>query len=116
MLPVFRMKKLCLTLAPCLVAVACGQQRAGADPQVRQRSAMVATQIEERGVAAEKVLAAMRKVPRHLFVPQELQRRAYHDSALPIGHGQTISHPFIVAFMTAALDLKGHEKVLEIGT
>lgn len=77
---------------------------------------MVEVQIRVRGVNDDRVLAAMRKVPRHLFVPAELQPFAYGDEPLPIGEGQTISQPYIVAYMTAALELKGGEKVLEVGT
>lgn len=62
------------------------------------------------------VLAAMSRVPRHLFVPQRLRSSAYDDNPLPIGHGQTISQPYIVALMTSALELKGNDTVLEIGT
>ncbi len=115
MVPVFRMKMLVPTLAVSLVAVACGEKLV-ADLQARRRAAMVATQIEERGVTDARVLAAMRKVSRQDFVPPDMKDRAYVDSPLPIGHGQTISQPYIVAFMTAALNLKGNEKVLEIGT
>lgn len=81
----------------------------------RARDAMVASQIVVRGVRDAKTLAAMRSVPRHLFVPPELTRSAYDDRPLPIGHGQTISQPYIVAFMTEALGLKGGETVLEVG-
>jgi len=81
-----------------------------------RRSAMVATQIETRGIKDRRVIAALRRVPRHLFVPEGLRHRAYDDEPLPIGEGQTISQPYIVAYMTEALDLKGDEKVLEIGT
>ncbi|MGB7295951.1 MAG: protein-L-isoaspartate(D-aspartate) O-methyltransferase [Candidatus Aminicenantales bacterium] len=91
----------------------------GSDPEAEfksQREYMVEAQIRARGVSDERVLAAMRKVPRHLFVPPELQRFAYGDEPLPIGEGQTISQPYIVAYMTAALELKGVEKVLEVGT
>jgi len=77
---------------------------------------MVARQIEERGVRDARTLAAMRKVPRHLFVPAALAGDAYGDHALPIGHGQTISQPYVVAFMTEALGLRGGESVLEVGT
>ena len=77
---------------------------------------MVSEQIEARGVLDERVLAAMRSVPRHRFVPSSFQDAAYADRPLPIGHEQTISQPYIVAFMTAALELDGGEKVLEIGT
>jgi protein-L-isoaspartate(D-aspartate) O-methyltransferase len=81
-----------------------------------QRMRMVATQIEARGVTAETVLEAMRSVPRHVFVPPEYHARAYDDAPLPIGHGQTISQPFIVAYMTEALELQSTDRVLEIGT
>lgn len=87
-----------------------------ADEYTALRSAMVAVQIEARGIKDAKVLDAMGRVPRHLFVPDELRGRAYDDEPLPIGEGQTISQPYIVAYMTEALGLKGHEKVLEVGT
>ncbi|MCA9751935.1 MAG: protein-L-isoaspartate O-methyltransferase, partial [Gemmatimonadetes bacterium] len=77
---------------------------------------MVARQLEERGIHDEKVLAAMRRVPRHRFVDAALRSRAYGDHALPIGSGQTISQPFMVALMTQSLLLRGGEKILEIGT
>jgi protein-L-isoaspartate(D-aspartate) O-methyltransferase len=77
---------------------------------------MVREQIESRGVRDRPTLATMRKVPRHLFVPAELVAQAYEDHPLPIGHGQTISQPYIVAFMTEALGLDGGETVLEVGT
>ncbi|WP_425263978.1 protein-L-isoaspartate(D-aspartate) O-methyltransferase [Thermosulfurimonas dismutans] len=77
---------------------------------------MVQTQIAARGIRDERVLSAMRKVPRHFFVEEALRDQAYADHPLPIGEGQTISQPYIVAFMTEALELKGHEKVLEVGT
>jgi protein-L-isoaspartate(D-aspartate) O-methyltransferase len=80
------------------------------------RTVMVKNQIEFRGISNERVLSAMRKVPRHLFVPDRLQNQAYNDEPLPIGHGQTISQPYIVAYMTEQLDLDGDELVLEIGT
>jgi len=86
------------------------------DRYVSQREKMVDKQIKARGVKDKAVLAVMRKVPRHLFVPPEMVNSAYDDSPLPIGHGQTISQPYIVAYMTEALALKGGEKVLEIGT
>jgi protein-L-isoaspartate(D-aspartate) O-methyltransferase len=82
----------------------------------REREAMVAEQIAARGVRDAKTLAAMRDVPRHLFVPRDLRRDAYGDHPLAIGHEQTISQPYIVAFMTAALGLRGGETVLEVGT
>ncbi|HUU00716.1 MAG TPA: protein-L-isoaspartate(D-aspartate) O-methyltransferase [Myxococcota bacterium] len=81
-----------------------------------QRLQMVARQIEARGVRDPRVLAAMRKVPRHMFVPQASLPAAYEDRPLPIGQGQTISQPYMVATMTEALELRGDERVLEIGT
>ncbi|QER42198.1 protein-L-isoaspartate(D-aspartate) O-methyltransferase [Thermodesulfobacterium sp. TA1] len=80
------------------------------------REKMVKSQIIARGIKDEKVLRAMLKVPRHLFVEEALRDQAYGDFPLPIGKGQTISQPYIVAFMTEALELKGKERVLEIGT
>ncbi len=82
----------------------------------QQRLRMVATQIERRGIKNERVLDTMRKVPRHLFVPLGERRSSYADGPLPIGHGQTISQPYIVAFMTELLDPKPDHKVLEVGT
>lgn len=81
-----------------------------------QREQMVATQIETRGVRDAGVLAAMREVPREVFVPAELAEFAYRDSPLPIECGQTISQPYIVALMAAALQLSPRDRVLEIGT
>jgi protein-L-isoaspartate(D-aspartate) O-methyltransferase len=81
-----------------------------------QRAGMVERQLRRRGILDERVLAAMAEVPRELFVPEHERRRAYNDSALPIGHGQTISQPWIVAAIAQALALEGTEKVLEIGT
>ena len=80
------------------------------------RRQMLQKQIIARGIKDEMVLTAMRKVPRHKFVPPGLQRLAYRDSPLPIGHGQTISQPYIVALMTEFAQLKPEDKVLEIGT
>ncbi len=80
------------------------------------RDAMVRTQLVQRGIRDERVLAAMRKVPRHLFVPEAIRQRAYDDMALSIGEGQTISQPYMVAIMTELLELTGSERVLEIGT
>ena len=80
------------------------------------RHRMVTEQIIARGVQNERVLEAMRRVPRHWFVPEEYANIAYSDSPLPIGHGQTISQPYIVALMTELLELDGEENVLEVGT
>ena len=86
-------------------------------PETREaRERMVQEQIVARGIRDPRVLEALRKVPRHRFVPPEMQPSAYEDSALPIGGGQTISQPYVVAFMTEALELKPQDRVLEIGT
>ncbi len=87
-----------------------------ADPYVAIRERMVQRHLVERGIKSERVLAAFRTVPRHLFVPDEYQRLAYEDVAIAIGEAQTITPPYDVAFMTEALDPKPTEKVLEIGT
>jgi protein-L-isoaspartate(D-aspartate) O-methyltransferase len=84
--------------------------------QRRQRLQMVEQQIRSRGVTSAPVLAAMEQVPRHLFVPDSERGQAYEDHPLPIGGGQTISQPYIVAVMTELLDLPPRSKVLEIGT
>ena len=81
-----------------------------------KRMEMVESQIYARGVEDRSILKAMRKVPRHVFVPSDYSESAYADRPLPIGHGQTISQPYMVAVMTEALRLKGQEKVLEVGT
>jgi protein-L-isoaspartate(D-aspartate) O-methyltransferase len=80
------------------------------------RQDMVEKQIEGRGIRDPGVLQAMRKVARHIFVPEEMKPYSYADEPLPIGDGQTISQPYIVAYMTEVLELKGDEKVLEVGT
>jgi protein-L-isoaspartate(D-aspartate) O-methyltransferase len=82
----------------------------------KERERMVRTQLASRGIKDQKVLDAMRKVPRHLFVPESMLSNAYCDEPLPIGEGQTISQPYIVAYMTEALSLKREDRVLEIGT
>jgi len=87
-----------------------------ADPMQKKRNDMVELQIAARGIRDPRVLEAMRVVPRHLFVPPAEAASAYDDRPLPIGSGQTISQPYVVAFMAEQLRLKGTEKVLEIGT
>lgn len=82
----------------------------------KERKRMVEEQIEARGVVDKRVLRAMETVPRHLFVPENMRAYSYLDTPLPIGSGQTISQPYIVAFMTELLTLKEGDKVLEIGT
>jgi protein-L-isoaspartate(D-aspartate) O-methyltransferase len=86
------------------------------DRYAKQRKKMVDSQIRSRGVRDERVLRAMEKIPRHLFIDEGLIDQAYNDNPLPIGEKQTISQPYIVALMTEALELKGREKVLELGT
>lgn len=85
------------------------------DERTEERSRMVETQIAARGVKDERVLSAMRSVPRHLFVPAAYRDVAYSDCPLPIGRGQTISQPYIVAVMTELLAVKPEDRVLEIG-
>jgi len=86
------------------------------DRYEKQRKKMVDAQIRSRGIRDARVLRAMEKIPRHLFVDEGLIDQAYNDSPLPIGEKQTISQPYIVALMTEALELAGREKVLELGT
>jgi protein-L-isoaspartate(D-aspartate) O-methyltransferase len=108
-----------LALAGCLLAAGCT-----AEPSAGQRAAdwearrtrMIDSQLRARGIADKRVLDAMQKVPRHLFVPEEYRSRAYDDSPLPIGHDQTISQPYIVGYMSEALELRPTDRVLEIGT
>src|SRR5215211_7230710 len=90
--------------------------RSGTTSTEDQRARMVASQLRGRGIEDERVLAAMGEVPRELFLPEPERRRAYRDGAVPIGEGQTMSQPWIVACMTALLELKGPETVLEVGT
>ena len=110
-----------ITLAALFPLFSCRSGGEDKDPEATDRSfalmreRMVAAQIESRGVRDPRVLAAMRKVPRHLFVPEASRGEAYEDHPLPIGEGQTISQPYIVALMSELLDLDGSEKVLEIG-
>ena len=99
-------------LFPVGLAVQHGEQDRLAD----QRAEMVRKQIRERGIEQRNVLAAMLAVPRHKLVPAELIGSAYDDRPLPIGHGQTISQPYIVALMTELLELRPEDRVLEVGT
>src|SRR5919202_1671120 len=86
------------------------------DPFAGKRARMVERQLRRRGIEDERVLKAMEEVPRERFVPEEERGRAYRDGALLIGEGQTISQPWIVACMAALLELRGDERVLEVGT
>lgn len=107
------------TAAPliCLVVLLLSQTFSeGADPYALKRQQMVQNDIRGRDVKEPQVLSAMDNVPRHLFVPHGYRDRAYEDHPLPIGEGQTISQPYVVALMTEALKLKGDDRVLEIGT
>ncbi|MCC6751193.1 MAG: protein-L-isoaspartate(D-aspartate) O-methyltransferase [Deltaproteobacteria bacterium] len=97
-------------------SLACYDGKAAPPDRAADRATMVVQQVEARGVTDRRVLAAMRKVPRHLFVPPAVQDRAYGDHPLPIGEDQTISQPYVVAYMTEALRLKPHHRALEIGT
>ena len=83
---------------------------------IKRADRMVVTQIVARGVRDADVIRVMKETPRHLFVPESNRSMAYNDTPLPIGEGQTISQPYIVAFMTEVLDLKPDDRVLEIGT
>jgi protein-L-isoaspartate(D-aspartate) O-methyltransferase len=97
--------------------MACGAiETNGQDNTQAMRERMVDTQLRSRDVQDAAVLRAMRRVPRHLFVPDDMRPNAYDDRPLPIGRGQTISQPYIVAYMTQALQLQPSHKVLEIGT
>ncbi|MBM3243618.1 MAG: protein-L-isoaspartate(D-aspartate) O-methyltransferase [Candidatus Omnitrophica bacterium] len=103
----------CTLLTSAMVKVCNASEE---DIFVLNRERMVKGQIESRGIKDKRVLAAMGKIKRHLFVPPKIRTQAYNDNPLPIGMGQTISQPYIVALMTELLELKGDERVLEIGT
>ena len=106
--------------APAAAAAPAGvraeQKSAKVDAYAEERRRMVERQVQARGIQDRSELGAMRRVPRHRFVPAEFARRAYEDTPLPIGHGQTISQPYIVAYMTEAARVTKKDKVLEIGT
>jgi len=101
-------------LAP--IALLCCVTTAAAQNYSAPRNRMVETQIQRRGIEDEAVLRAMRTVPRHLFVPERYVQRAYEDRPLPIGYGQTISQPYIVAYMTELVRPRPGQRILEIGT
>jgi protein-L-isoaspartate(D-aspartate) O-methyltransferase len=105
----------CVLLA-AVAATGCGQQVPAASDFAAQRQRMVDQQLKPRGINDERVLAAMAKVPREEFVPAEERADAYQDGPLPIGYDQTISQPYIVAFMTEQLRPKSGDRVLEIGS
>lgn len=93
-----------------------GKARSSSTDYDKEREHMVESQLVRRGIKDRRVLDAMRQVPRHLFIPKDMRDLAYCDGPLPIGQGQTISQPYIVALMTELLELTGQEKVLELGT
>ncbi|MBE9514218.1 MAG: protein-L-isoaspartate(D-aspartate) O-methyltransferase [Chloroflexi bacterium] len=93
-----------------------GKARSSSTDYDKEREHMVESQLMRRGIKDRRVLDAMRQVPRHLFIPKDMRDLAYCDGPLPIGQGQTISQPYIVALMTELLELTGQEKVLELGT
>ena len=99
-----------------LMAALVTESSAQTDPYLQRRLQRVEEQIERRGVTRPSVVDAMKRVPRHMFMPEALREEAYDDGPQPIGDGQTISQPYIVALMTELLELSGDEKVLEIGT
>jgi len=99
-----------------LILILCLSAFLQEDPYVRDRERMVRTQIEMRGIKDQVTLSSMKKVQRHLFVPKDLRDNAYDDRPLPIGYGQTISQPFIVAYMTEIIRPDKNSKMLEIGT
>ena len=105
-----------LLIVALLAATGCHQKAASTSAFAAERQRMVQEQLMPRGVHDERVLAAMSKVPREEFVPDNLRDKSYSDNALPIGHDQTISQPFIVAFMTEQLRPQPTDRVLEIGT
>jgi protein-L-isoaspartate(D-aspartate) O-methyltransferase len=106
----------CIALVLGTLFMAWDHSRAQGDPYLQKRAAMVRDQIEREGVSDPRVLAAMRDVPRHLFVSPSFRAKAYEPYPLPIGEGQTISQPYIVGFMTQILRLKETDRVLEVGT
>ena len=111
------MKRICLFILLFFLPDLILADIIGDRPQFRlAREKMVTDQIRARGITDPQTLAAMTEVPRHLFVPKSLQHQAYSDRPLPIGEGQTISQPYVVALMTESLKLSGDTRVLEIGT
>lgn len=109
-------RRIVIVLVTALLCAAASPLARQADPTVELRLAMVRDQIEREGISDSRVLEAMRAVPRHLLVPPEYRPMAYEPRPLPIGEGQTISQPYVVAFMTQILRLKPGDRVLEVGT
>ena len=112
-----RISQIFLLAAVALIALSsCHKAVTSTSEFVAERQKMIEEQLKPRGIKDERVLAAMAKVPREEFVSEKLRDQSYSDNALPIGHDQTISQPFIVAYMTEQLHLKPSDRVLEIGT
>ncbi|TET42177.1 MAG: protein-L-isoaspartate(D-aspartate) O-methyltransferase [Elusimicrobia bacterium] len=114
-----RKKVVLFLIVSCLMVLNCCRKKevkVNYKELEKERKVMVVEQIEKRGVKDKRVLEAMERVLRHEFVPEKYRAFAYEDSPLPIGEGQTISQPYIVALMTECLNLEGEEKVLEVGT
>jgi len=107
--------RLLAALGSIALLTVCSQTRAVTSEEEARR-VMIERQLVRRGIRDPRVLEAMRRVPRHEFVPDELRAIAYEDGPLPIGGGQTISQPFIVAYMAEVLGLRGNERVLEVGS
>jgi protein-L-isoaspartate(D-aspartate) O-methyltransferase len=114
--------RLCILLAACALLVSCAEASSPtltplpSDPFAADRDKLVESGVIGYGIQDPEVIRAMRSVPRHRFVPAEYQDQAYENHPLPIGYGQTISQPYIVALMTEALELEPGDRVLEIGT
>ena len=111
-----RLRRIVIACAAGLIGFAAPPGARPEDPYLEKRLAMVRDQIEGEGISDPRVLAAMREVPRHLLVPLEYRSRAYEPRPLPIGEGQTISQPYVVAFMTEILRLGPGDRLLEVGT
>src|SRR5260370_14203332 len=111
-----RISQLLLGAALVVASIGCHHGPTTSSEFATDRQKMVEEQLKPRGIRDERVLAAMAKVPREEFVPENMRGQSYADSALPIGHDQTISQPFIVAYMTEQLRLQPTDRVLEIGT
>src|SRR5438552_18216319 len=108
--------RLLLVVATLSVFASCGRAQTVVTDYAAQRQEMVKEQIVMRGILDERVLAALRKVPREQFVPEDVRAESYTDGPLPIGYGQTISQPYVVGFMTEKLQPQPKDRVLEIGT
>jgi len=111
-----RIKKIGITTYIMIAVILSYNTFAGGDMYTEKRKDMVESQIKRRGIADERVLEAMNKVERHLFIDEKLWNSAYNDYPLPIGYGQTISQPYIVAYMTEKAGINADSRVLEIGT